>query len=556
MRGLVKNELIKLTKQTAYRIVTVVLLVLIVLGTLLNCLLPSLFSVDFLDPESDLEFYLSQVEYYEVDSAERLYYLDLCEAVRFFADENGEFDWKYDFYYIQYEELYLKTRAYQYMASGVLTEKEILNSSYEYYLYDGDGGDTLDGLLLELQALQNQIKNISFNHYINNERNAVIEKHDAAQAELAAAEALLKGDPDNNDHIYRVDSAKARVFAAERLIAAYDLIIDRVETPYDWRYKTVSMMKSTFDVYEGAVIMPEAVFDESYEKDFYSSYDDYVSEIELAQDRALSATEIFEYSIVNSIPVSGVDSNVKALFRSNYTSVMGTLLIVAVILCGLTLSSEFSSGTVRLLLIRPKTRSKILTSKLLAVLIYILAVSAAAAVIIFVIGLLFVGVGDLFMPDLIYFGGRVFALPSIVMSGVAIFEGIIKVLFFGAVALLISVLAKKAALAIALPIVLQSIGSTVQTVSLLIATVSRPVIPVISILPTTYFELSMFHMTSAEYYASTSGGSLIDILGASTMYYDATARMFPVLGIFYYILFTAGAIALSYLAFNKTQIKN
>ena len=553
MRGLLKNELIKIFKQTSYKVITIVAVALVLLGTLFNLSLTSLASFD-VAPAEEAEFYRDQAEYFEDDDVQKGYYLDCVSTIEFFADENGNYDWKYDIYYLEYDELYLKARAYELIESGKYSEEDIEKSEYWYYI-SPEEDPALPELQKQLKELQTEIKDATFRSYIEREAKTVEMEMHEYELDIAQAKSDLAANPDNEKYAYNVELYGALLDSSKRVLSAYNYIIDKVDSPDDWRYKTVVALNNSTSDYYMSVIMPEKLYNNSMEAGYYMNYGEYVRNMELHQKESMSASEIFEYSLENSIPVSGIESNQKLMLRSNFTSVVGTLVILFVIVCGLTLSNEFSSGTIRLLVIRPKTRAKILTSKMLAALIYMLLLVAASLIIIFVFGILLGGVGDIFVSDLFYLGGNVVALPSFLMSLAIIFEGIITIMFFGAIALLLSVLTKKTALSIAIPIVLHSIGATAQSISLMIAGAFESALPVVSLLPTSYVDLSIFNMTSAEYYVSMYGDSLTDMLGAS-MYYSIASQMYPIYGVVCYLAFTAGAVALTYLAFKKTQIKN
>lgn len=554
MGGLIKNEMIKLSKQTSYRIMTVILAAIIILTPVFNFLFPLLFTFSY-DPSDEIGFYLDEADCYEEGSIERQYYLDCVEPVEFFLDEDGKVDWKYDFYIYEYEDLYMKVKAYEYIENGKFGREEILDSNYSIYL-DVDNDAPLNALTAKLTELENEIATISFSDYVKAEKELYEQNAAAIDLELLALydqRALLS--EDNPKLNYEIEAKEAELDATNDLIGAYELIVDSVEEPDDWHYQTVGIMKNSI-MSLSSVVMPKELFDESEESYFYGGdYDEYVRQTKSDRRIAYEATEIFKHSLKTDIPVSGIESASKSNFRASITSIMGILLIATVIMFGLTLSSEFSSGTVRLLLIRPKTRAKILTSKIIAILIYIGLVSVFAVAVTFVLGTVFgFGFGDMLVPDIIMIGETAVALPSIIMHGVVLLEGLITVIFFGMLALLISVIVKKAALSIALPIVLNSIGATVQSISLLVASYSG-LGTLTALLPTSYIDLTLFNMTAAEYYASMYGGNLLAIFGGG-MYYEVMPQMFPILGVIYYLIFIAAFTVLSYVVFKRTQIKS
>jgi len=123
--------------------------------------------------------------------------------------------------------------------------------------------------------------------------------------------------------------------------------------------------------------------------------------------------------------------------------------LFAVLLGGWIIASEFQQGTIRLLMIRPKKRIKILMSKFLAALAICLG--------IYVIGSLLNMV-----TNGICFGFSDYAFPNYTISGEINFFAyyipkflacIITIIFGFAVAFMLSVVVKNAAVSIAVPII-------------------------------------------------------------------------------------------------------
>ncbi len=556
MLGLVKNELIKIWKQTSYRIITIALCALIVIIPIGSFALSALMSVDRWEPADQIEEYREMAELEEMDRLYAVYYLDCVDAIEFFADENGDYDWKYDFYQYEYQELYIQKRALEIIESGIYSEKEIEDSPYVKYIY-GTDISTLAEVTAALEALENEIKTFTFRDYMANELAGIETERDMLKTAYEMAEQASELAPDNEELRYRAHCAREKLASAEELILAYELIIDKAQSPDDWRYITVGHMRNSLNSRAQYVVKPEDMFSDVYGYGFSPStydYNSYKLSTESDYKIADEACRMFEYSLRHEIPISGTDSSAKSTLHSNFKGILSITLIVGVIMCGLTLSNEFSSGTVRLLLIRPKTRAKILTSKLIAIFMYLIAVMVFAIVTMFVLGFIFeLGFGDMLVPDLYMLDDMVIALPSFVKTFAVIFEVLLTVCFYAALALLVSVFTKKAALSIAVPIVINSIASTVQLICYAIATMIPYGMQIFAFTPMAYIDLTVFNSNAAEYFVSSNN---FNIFNVNLFTYDITSQMFLPLGIFYYLAITVGCIALSYLTFKKTQIKS
>lgn len=134
------------------------------------------------------------------------------------------------------------------------------------------------------------------------------------------------------------------------------------------------------------------------------------------------------------------------------------IAIFAVLIGGWIMASEFQQGTIRLLMIRPKTRTKILISKFLAAFAVCIALYIGSSI------LNMVATG-------ICFGFADFAFPNYTISGEVgffiyylpiFFECIATILFAFTAAFMLSVLTKNIAVSIAIPIVC-FVGCTILT---------------------------------------------------------------------------------------------
>jgi ABC-2 type transport system permease protein len=134
-------------------------------------------------------------------------------------------------------------------------------------------------------------------------------------------------------------------------------------------------------------------------------------------------------------------------------------LIVAlygVLIGGWLIASEYQQGTIRLLMIRPKTRTKILLAKFVAALAVCLAVDLAGSLLNAITNGICYGFAD-------------FAFPNYTITGQVSFWAyfaprllacVVPIVFLFTIAFMLSVLIKNIAVSIALPIVL-FVGSVI-----------------------------------------------------------------------------------------------
>ena len=100
-------------------------------------------------------------------------------------------------------------------------------------------------------------------------------------------------------------------------------------------------------------------------------YTDMIANEDLSEEEIKSFEEqiaIFEYRLANNLPIE-LDTTVYSFmsFASNWVTL---ITLFTVVLAASIVSSEFSTGTIKMLLTRPVSRTKVLTSKLLTVFLY------------------------------------------------------------------------------------------------------------------------------------------------------------------------------------------
>ncbi|WP_317891211.1 ABC transporter permease [Paenibacillus oceani] len=146
---------------------------------------------------------------------------------------------------------------------------------------------------------------------------------------------------------------------------------------------------------------------------------------------------------------SGVDA---VLFMSNASSMMFLVFIFSVVIASDIVAGEFTWGTIKLLLIRPVSRSKVLLSKYIAVLLFMLALVALLFVCSFLIGVLLFGTASSENP--IVFG------DILRDYGFQLIELTVNVTF----AFMISTVFRSSALAISLAFVIMFASSSVMAI--------------------------------------------------------------------------------------------
>lgn len=136
---------------------------------------------------------------------------------------------------------------------------------------------------------------------------------------------------------------------------------------------------------------------ESYEKEV----EEYNYSERLQYNKVKANVKELEYKIYNNIPILEED-NARDMLNNSFEYYELLIILVIVIIGGAIVSDEFNKGTIKLLLVKPHKRWKILLSKLLAAIIIISILAISIIVLQFIVGGIVYGFGDYDIPLIKY----------------------------------------------------------------------------------------------------------------------------------------------------------
>lgn len=157
-----------------------------------------------------------------------------------------------------------------------------------------------------------------------------------------------------------------------------------------------------------------------------------------------------EYRIQHNLSPFTEDGLDTILLMSESFIMMVT--IFTIIVAGGSVAGEFSSGTIKLLLIRPVSRAKILLSKYLSTLLFALLLYFLLFITAFVMGAIFFGFSGLENPILYYADGQVLQRSAIEMTWINFGFGAVQMIIWVTLAFMISSVFRNSALSIGLSI--------------------------------------------------------------------------------------------------------
>ena len=349
---------------------------------------------------------------------------------------------------------------------------------------------------------------------------------------------------------YDLDLLRAKLESEREALWAYNFLSENECDPDSWQYRMVTqeylMVVTSYN--RDMVPMPEVLWED--QKSFLDGdYEDYLESLEedsytiYLRDTVAVGKYALEHDIV---PADYADEATKSYFHNYISIYMSVVSIFVIVLMGMIVASEYSSGTIRLLVIRPRKRHKILTSKLVAALMYCFALSFAGMLIMVTLGTLFFGFGDSFEADIFVNNGHAFAIPAVLTFVAEIVLILLGILFRASIALFFSAVTKKAALAIVIPMVINTYASTAQLLSIGMG----------ELLP--FIKFTILPYLSPEILLSrpmATGGSLTTALYGGSLY-GSVASLGAIYGIVLMALHVFVIVLGTYLIFNRQQIKN
>ncbi len=287
-------------------------------------------------------------------------------------------------------------------------------------------------------------------------------------------------------------------------------------------------------------------------------------------DKALVA---IKYAYTRNILPEGMGaSSAKSTFINNLSTASFLISAVTVVLASMILSREFATGTVRLWVIRPKTRSKLLGSKIATLLIYVCSMMGVSFIITYLfalvnhlIDLFFYGQSSLFVNNYGVLFGQVLPIPAIAEHLWALVILTLPVIMYAMLCLFISVLTKKGVLSIVAGMLVLMFATDIQALALIVANYTGAFGYVLQATVLPYLSMDKLLVTSLDFGISSAMMGSLDGLGVLLGLEDML--MSQIWGAIPYVCSTFAGVGVlvvhillliwaSLFAFKRTQIKS
>lgn len=579
---LIGNENKKVLKQTGLRVLLIIIAALTALAPLLDFTLKKIVgSPSYSGYDSNYWTYNTERLKKQLADAEENgricdaeYYRVFLDTTEFFEKNNIHEDWRIDVFRSDYATLRGTVGLVKLIIEDGVDSDDIKESMMSSFLYeiDPNGIYPYQTVLLPenieatykaqkdaLAELEERILTYTLGDYYASkleEAKAALEtaRQSVEYLKSGSAPAAPRLTPELSAEFiaYEVALGERLVEWNELNVQAWQWLTDNVFDYRGWQFNTVVKLQWLKTLADSPTGVSRELF---YASDYFSSdIVDYEEYIAMTQKNARSfeeASAIIRASMEHGVPIRGtVNDSTKTLFLSEFSSSFGIIVIFVIILAGMTLSNEYTSGTVRLLLIRPQRRSRILASKLLSGGILWVAATAVASVLLAVECIALFGVKDLFAPAIFNHGTKVMIVPAIFAFLWRVLLSFISTAPIILFTLLISTLIKRSALPIALAMICRFSTSVITTVSLSLQKLHLEYTP----LP--YLDLTSFIGNTAERYIIDGGSTLDNIFGAAEKALISSGNYRISIGIAWLVGIAAVLTVLSFVSFDRQQIKN
>lgn len=168
---------------------------------------------------------------------------------------------------------------------------------------------------------------------------------------------------------------------------------------------------------------------------------------------SLEKREINRYILENNVDVNK-ENDVRGILKSFFNEYGLFIIVMIIMIAGTIVSEEFNKGTIKLLLVKPYSRNKILLAKFITVLIMIVFSIVAVVAMELIVGGIIFGFDSLSVPVLEYnfTSGTLETMNILTYLGIEILTQLPKLILLATLAFACSTLFNNSAVAIAIPL--------------------------------------------------------------------------------------------------------
>lgn len=276
----------------------------------------------------------------------------------------------------------------------------------------------------------------------------------ASKKEEHVIQNKLKKTPNDTSLLRELEALQNNIAIQQKMLALEQYRLDNnvAYLSSDWRHLTLNTKKEALNVLAESVLT-EREFQSSEYTYEYKDYDTYLKDIQARKSDAEETVAIADKSLQDKTPhIEFLDESYTRVPVRESLGGCYVIIFFMVMVGGSAVSAEFSKGTIRLLLIRPASRTKIFLSKLFMLLIISFSFYFIAMLLSILGYGLSLGFGDLANPvySTVRNGTAIEVVTQNFFSWLlsAFFVSFVSIVFFCAAALFMSTLTRNTALSV------------------------------------------------------------------------------------------------------------
>ncbi|MGL4739454.1 MAG: ABC transporter permease [Sarcina sp.] len=311
----------------------------------------------------------------------------------------------------------------------------------------------LNKLTEQSKTLANNIATNDYLGYLKEEIGITKNTITSVTKDISDLETAVKKNPDNSSLQETLSKQKVELNSINENLKILEFRYNN-KIPFDinnWKSETLVAMNQTIHAANASILTESQFMQKPIEHVTYAQYKAKQDEFKTTAQNQLKKDW---YSLNNNIPQQQYANNAQGITDSfvGLYSIIVTLFIV--IIAGGIVSSEFSRNTIKLLLVRPVSRFKVLLSKLLAIYIIGYVLLFLSLIIVLITSGCVFGFTDIGSPILKIIDGTVHTQPYIIYFILHILFYSISLLCAGALAFMLSTVTKSTAVSVAVTIIL------------------------------------------------------------------------------------------------------
>ncbi|MGL4741483.1 MAG: ABC transporter permease subunit [Sarcina sp.] len=307
----------------------------------------------------------------------------------------------------------------------------------------------LDLVAQKAKKLEEIIKNKDYVSFLNLEKVEYESSLENSKKEIVAIDKKIENTKNDSKAVEELKRTKTSI-EEEITRTNFDLKIVNYRINHkitfdnnDWKNKTLKAVIEAESVYNRKPLDEKALLQTGEN----ITYKDYMQRFEAEKAKAKKVLDEGWYSLDNNIPQMQYLFSARESFMSSYDIIfIATILMIIIIGSGI-VSNEFNTGTIRMLAMRPVSRTKILLSKLLALILIGFATLALGVSIIFIINGCMYGFSDYAIPVITMGTSGVVAMPFAAFAAKSILFSGLSVLFMTVLTFTLSVFVRNTAIA-------------------------------------------------------------------------------------------------------------